>query len=66
MRSSMWYQSSDKWPIKAILSYLDIRSKQLDPLFITKERISWTGSMSRAGSKSLMANLKLDRHHYDA
>ena len=52
-------------PIKAMLSYLSERSKIQGPLFITKEGTGWTGTMFRAGLKSLMADLKLDKQCYN-
>jgi len=52
-------------PIKAMLAYLNKRGKQPGPLFITKEGTSWTGAMFRAGLKSLMNDLKLDKHRYN-
>ena len=52
-------------PIKAMLSYLSKRSKKQGPLFITKEGTGWTGAMFRAGLKSLMADLQLDKHCYN-
>ena len=52
-------------PIKAMLAYLNKRGKQPGPLFITKEGPSWTGAMFRAGLKSLMNDLKLDKHRYN-
>ena len=52
-------------PIQAVLSYLGRRSKQPGPLFITKEGNGWTRAMFRAGLKSLMENLKLDKRRYN-
>ena len=52
-------------PIKAILSYLGKRRRQLGPLFITKDGKSWTTAMFRARLKSLLDNLKLDKRCYN-
>jgi len=52
-------------PIKAILLYLDKRNKQPGPLFITKEGKSWTRAMFHAGLKSLLDDLKLNKHCYN-
>ena len=52
-------------PIKAILSYLEKRSRQPGPLFITMDGKGWTTAMFRAGLKSLLDNLKLDKRHYN-
>ena len=52
-------------PIKVILSYLDKRSRQPGPFFITKDGKGWTTAMFRAGLRSLLDNLKLDKCHYN-
>ena len=52
-------------PIKAILSYLSRRGKKPGPLFITKRGTHWTGTMFCVGLKSLMSDLKLNKHHYN-
>jgi len=51
--------------IKEIFLYLGKRNKQLGPLFITKEGKGWTRAMFHAGLKSLIDDLKLDKHCYN-
>ena len=52
-------------PVKTILSYLAIRGSQIGLLFVTQKGKSLTSHMFSKALDSLLAELNLDKHHFN-